>query len=55
MLNYYIRKLPEYYDYMYLDGYTPEEIYMAHRKMMYKKLLEPEAVEIIIKSEVKVK
>lgn len=49
------RKIPEYYDTMYLDGYTPEEIYMAHKKMMYEKLQKPEAIEVIIKSEVKVK
>lgn len=55
MLDYYFRKLPEYYDTMYLDGYTPEEIYMAHRKMMYEKLQKPEAIEVIIKSEVKIK
>lgn len=55
LFDYYFRKLPEYYDTMYLDGYTPEEIYMAFKKSMYKNLLEPEAVEVIIKSEVKVK
>ena len=40
---------------MYLDGYTPEEILMAHRKMMYENLKEPEVAEIVIRSEVKVK
>lgn len=55
MLDYYFRKLPEYYDTMYLDGYTPEEIYMAFKKSMYEKLQKPEAIEVIIKSEVKVK
>ena len=29
------RDVPEYYDYMYLDGYTPEQIlHAAHKKMM---------------------
>ena len=29
------RKVPEYYDTMYLDGYTPQEIYQAfHKKMI---------------------
>ena len=28
------KNVPEYYDYMYLDGYTPEQImYAAHKKM----------------------
>lgn len=28
------KNVPEYYDWMYLDGYTPEEIlYAFHRKM----------------------
>ena len=49
------KNLPEYYDTMYLDGYTPEEILMAHRKMMYENLKEPEVGEIVIRSEVKVK
>ena len=55
MLDYYYRNLPDYYDYMYLDGYTPEEILMAHRKMMFENLKEPEVAEIVIRSEVKVK
>ena len=28
------RKIPPYYRTMYLDGYTPQEIYQAHRKRM---------------------
>lgn len=27
-------QIPEYYDTMYLDGFTPEEILMAKRKQM---------------------
>ena len=28
------KNVPDYYDWMYLDGYTPEEIlYAFHRKM----------------------
>lgn len=30
------RRIPEYYDTMYLDGYTPYEILHATRKKMYK-------------------
>jgi len=26
ILDYYTRKIPEYYDTMYLDGFTPMEI-----------------------------
>ena len=28
----YNKNIPEYYDTMYLDGYTPQEIYEAHRR-----------------------
>lgn len=34
LFEYYDRKIPDYYDTMYLDGYTPEQIrYAAHRKI----------------------
>lgn len=36
------RDVPDYYDTMYKDGYTPEQILMAHRKMMHEMLLEDE-------------
>lgn len=30
----YFKNVPEYYDTMYMDGFTPEQImYAAHRKM----------------------
>ena len=32
----YGRRIPEYYDSMYLDGYTPYEILHATRKKMYR-------------------
>lgn len=33
--EYYDRQIPDYYDTMYMDGYTPEQIrYAAHRKMI---------------------
>ena len=32
----YGRRIPEYYDSMYLDGYTPYEILPATRKKMYR-------------------
>ena len=37
LINEYHKSLPEYYDTMYLDGYTPEQIMEAHRRTMTKK------------------
>ena len=37
LINEYHKNLPEYYDTMYLDGYTPEQIMEAHRRTMTKK------------------
>lgn len=37
LINEYHKNLPEYYDTMYLDGYTPEQIMEAHHKSMVKK------------------
>ena len=36
----YGRPIPEYYDTMYKDGYTPYEILYATRKKMYREYLE---------------
>ncbi len=36
----YHRDVPEYYDWMYLDGYTPEQIMYAKRKQMYRDYIE---------------
>ena len=50
--------IPEYYRWMNLDGYTPEEILRAsHRKMIdtMQKDEEDEDYQISVKSEVKVK
>ena len=56
LLDYYSRKIPEYYHTMYQDGFTPTEIMIAHRREMYKKLFTPkEETEIKITSEVKTK
>ena len=44
------RKIPPYYRTMYLDGYTPQEIYQAHKKRMIDELIEKEenpTVEIV--------
>ena len=32
--DYYNRNIPEYYDTMYMDGYTPEQIMTAFRKKL---------------------
>ncbi len=37
LINEYHKNLPEYYDTMYLDGYTPEQIMEAHHRSMAKK------------------
>ena len=39
----YGRRIPEYYDTMYLDGYTPYEILYATRKKMFREYQEREA------------
>ena len=49
------RELPEYYDTMYLDGYTPEEILQAQRNTMYKELLGEDDENVTINVEVKKK
>ena len=40
-------RIPDYYDTMYLDGFTPEEILMAKRKQMAE-AEEDQEEEIII-------
>lgn len=58
--NYRFREIPEYYDWMYLDGFTPDEILYALHKKMNRQQAEQEALadsvdSIKIKSEVKIK
>ena len=38
----YGKRIPEYYDTMYLDGYTPYEILYATRKKMFREQQERE-------------
>ena len=66
--DYMNRQVPEYYDWMYLDGYTPEQILQAKHKQMVndylareeakraKKEAEPEMIipNITFKSVVKI-
>ena len=56
----YFGKVPEYYDWMYLDGYTPEEILYAIHRKMDREQAEREALSegfdsIKVKSEVRIK
>ena len=41
----YGKRIPEYYDTMYLDGYTPYEILYATRKKMFRDYQEREAAK----------
>ena len=54
-IDYIHRKLPNYYDTMYLDGYTPSEIYAAFKKSQREWLENNEEKEIQITSNVCVK
>ncbi len=54
--------IPEYYDFMYLDGYKPWQIMVANHKRFQRMIAErqeqqeqDEPINIKIKSEVKVK
>lgn len=57
LYEYYDRQIPDYYDGMYLDGYTPEQIlHAARRKMIADYRDGQNAVdEVKITSEVKIK
>ena len=60
LFDYYDRRIPDYYDWMYLDGYTPEEILYAFHRKMDREQAEREALNegfdsIKVKSEVKLK
>lgn len=35
-----MRHVPDYYDYMYMDGFTPDEIMYAARKKMNREFEE---------------
>lgn len=59
-ITYNGKHLPDYYDTMYLDGYSPNEIMIAHQRTMRKRLnalhKERERVdEIKFSSEIKIK
>ena len=50
--DYINRQVPEYYDWMYLDGYTPEQILQAkHKQMVNDYLAREEAKRIKTEAE----
>ncbi len=54
--NYISRKVPEYYDTMFMDGFTPEEILQAKRKQMLEEIEDRETTDdFSILSEIKIK
>ncbi len=57
LYEYYDRQIPDYYDGMYLDGYTPEQILHAARRKMLDNYYDRqnEVDEVKITSEVKIK
>ena len=57
LYEYYDRQIPDYYDGMYLDGYTPEQILHAARRKMLDNFYDRqnEVDEVKITSEVKIK
>ena len=66
LFDYYDRQIPDYYDGMYRDGYTPQQIsYALHRKMIQQyearkanqraEVEQNEVWNVKITSEVKVK
>ena len=60
LIENHFKNVPDYYDWMYLDGYTPEEILYAFHRKMDREQAEREALNegfdsIKVKSEVKLK
>lgn len=54
--DYKFSRVPAYYKWMYLDGYTPDEIYYSFKRGIYEEMIERENTnEIKIISEVKIK
>ena len=55
LYEYYDRKIPDYYDGMYLDGYTPEQILHSLRRGMIADHEQQTVSEVKITSEVRLK
>ena len=47
------RQIPEYYDFMHLDGYSPFEVYYALKKKMSQQYQEQEPLKVHFTYEVK--
>ena len=45
LLENFHKDVPEYYNYMYLDGYSPEQILHAAHKKMMRQVEEREAAQ----------
>ena len=45
LIDQYFNNIPEYYNTMYMDGYTPEQIMYAARKKMLRMYEEREAAK----------
>ena len=43
------RNVPEYYPWMYLDGFTPDQIYYSLKRKMHKNLQKDEEENINIR------
>ena len=47
--------IPEYYDTMFMDGYSPEKILMAKRKQMFAEHEEEQPLNVKLTSVIKIK
>lgn len=50
LVDEYFSHVPEYYDEMYLEGYTPAEIMYAFNKKMDREMAEREEAEALFDS-----
>ena len=49
MMNHYYngKRLPEYYDTMYLDGFTGDEVYVAFHRSLQKQVSEMQQKQLL--------
>ena len=57
LFDWHNRSIPKHYKYMYLDGFTPEQVFLSlHQRMKEEYFDQQDEAEIfIIESEVKIK
>ena len=56
LADYYNRNIPDYYPTMFLDGYSPQQIWTARRRDIFKRLAEKDKEnEVKIRTEIKIK